>query len=237
MKIVILALLLAFSFAANMVQKDGNIHFEADSSPESPIGLFMKGKLSPTNEGDSSVETFFRLAEQLIPIAQSKIDDNESGKLTYFRKWCFGNTGDAISVCVYANAELWVGWKVSHNGEAGLYNVTYTPFTVFRGGVNASASSYPAEVSYGGYISVVDIQVPINLLLAQNQICYSGTFYMFPTGAYTAINTNLLQCERSIADRTAWNCDRVHGVEFRHLEFDFTQELTIALLPHTCINF
>ena len=237
MKIVILALLICAVFAATMVEKDGSIHFEADSSPESPMGLLMKGKLNPTNEADSSVQTFFRLAEQLIPLAQTTLEDNESGKLNYFRRWCFGNVGDAVSICIFANAELWVGWRVGHDGVTGLYNVTYTPFTFFRGGVNVSASSYPAEVSYGAYISVIDIDIPINLLLAQNQICYSGTFFMHPTGAFTSINTNLLQCERSIPDRTSWACDRVHGVEFRHLEFDVIDGTTISLLPHTSINF
>ena len=237
MKIVILALVLAVAFSATMMQKDGSIHFEQDSNPESPVGLFMKGKVNPRDDSDSNVETFFRLAEQLIPMAQSKLSDNEAGKLQYFRRWCFGNTGDAISVCINANAEWWVGWRVGHVGGTGLYNVTYTPFTFLRGGFNASASSYPAEVSYGGYFSFFDIQVPVNLLLSDTQICYSGTFNMYPTSAYTAINTNLLQCERSIPDRTDWACDRIQGVEFRHLEWDITDRFTLAFLPYSCINF
>lgn len=237
MKILILAILLVAAFAANMVEKDGKLHFEADSNPESPVGLLMKGLVNPRNEAENNVQTFFRLAEQLIPLAQSSMNEAKPGSLKFSRAWCFGQTGDAFSLCIYANAELWVGWRVSQLGTTGAYNVTYTPFTELRAGANASAASYPAEVSYGGYISVVDIQIPVNLLLAQSQICYSATFNMYPTGAYTSINTNLLQCERSVPDLTPWECTRVHGVEFRHLEWDFTSGLFINLLPYTCINF
>ena len=237
MKIVILALLVAVALTASITADDGKINFQTDTSPDSPIGLFMKGKVNPRDDSDSNVETFLRLAEQLIPLAQSSLKDQQPGKLTYFRQWCFGNVGDAISVCINANAELWVGWRVGHLGDTGLYNVTYTPFSFLRGGFNASASSYPAEVSYGGFFSIYDIQVPINLLLASTQICYSGTFNMYPTSAYTAINTNLLQCERSIPDRTPWDCERIQGVEFRHLQWDIIGGMTIAFLPYSCINF
>ena len=237
MKIIILAILLVAVLAANMVEKDGKLHFEADSHPESPIGFLMKGLVNPRNEADNNVQTFFRLAEQLIPLAQSAMNDAKPGSLKYSRAWCFGQTGDAISVCIYANAELWVGWRVSQLGQTGSYNVTYTPFTALRAGGNVSAASYPAEVSYGAYFSVVDIQVPVNLLLAQSQICYSARFAMLPTAAYTSITTNLLQCQRSIPDLTAWMCDRVKGAEFRHLQWDFTSGMFINLLPYTCFNF
>ena len=233
---IVIVLLLAAAYGASMTQRDGQLHFEADSHPESPIGLLMKGLVDPSNEGNSNVQTFFRLAEQLIPLAQSKMD-NKPGNLSWSRYYCIGNLGDAFSLCFYANAELWVGWKVSQIGETGKYNVTYTPYTFFRVGGNATAASYPAEVSYGAYFSIVDLRLPVNLLLAQTQICYSARFAMLPTAAYTSINTNLLQCLRSVPDLTPWECDRVHGVEFRHLEWDFTSGLNINLLPYTCINF
>lgn len=235
--IIMLVLLLAAVYGASMVEKNGNLHFEADSHPESPIGLLMKGVVNPTNDNDNNVETFFRLAEQLIPLASAKMNDNKKGSLEFYRRWCFGDVGSAIGLCVYVNAELWVGWRVGQIGATGSYNVTYTPFTLFRAGANASASSYPAEVSYGAYFSIVDIQLPVNLLLAQSQICYSARFAMLPTAAYTSINTNLLQCQRSIPDMTPWACDRIQGVEFRHLQWDITDGLFINLLPYTCLNF
>lgn len=235
--IIMLALVLAAVFAANVVEKEGKLHFEADSHPESPIGLLMKGLINPKNEGENNIQTFFRLAEQLIPLAQNSMSDKTSSNLKFTRFWCYGSAGDAISVCFYANAELWVGWRVSQLGVTGSYNVTYTPFTLFRAGGNASASSYPAEVSYGAYFGIVDLQLPINLLLAQRQICWSARFALMPTSAYTSITTNLLQCQRSVPDLTPWTCDRVKGAEFRHLQWNFTDGLFINLLPYTCINF
>ncbi|CAI2377281.1 unnamed protein product [Moneuplotes crassus] len=240
MKLVLLAILLAFSLANQMTREDGKFHFETDSNPESPIGFTVKGSLNPDDESESNVGTFFRLAEQLIPLAQSSLsDENKSNSLQFYRRWCFigGGLGDAITVCAYANAELWIGWEVDHDGGLGLYNVTYTPFSYLRGGVNVSAASYPAEVSYGGYLSAYDIRVPINLLLSDTQICWSGDFHLFATSAFTAINTNLLQCQRSIPDWTPWDCDRVHGVEFQHLYFPILDSIFIDLLPFDCLTF
>jgi hypothetical protein len=108
--IIMLALVLAAVFAANVVEKEGKLHFEADSHPESPIGLLMKGLINPKNEGENNIQTFFRLAEQLIPLAQNSMSDKTSSNLKFTRFWCYGSAGDAISVCFYANAELWVGW-------------------------------------------------------------------------------------------------------------------------------
>uniref|UniRef100_A0A7S3JNU9 Uncharacterized protein n=1 Tax=Euplotes harpa TaxID=151035 RepID=A0A7S3JNU9_9SPIT len=237
MKVLLLiAFMIAAATAASIAEKNGKLHFEADSNPSSPIGLLMKGLINPRNEGENNVQTFFRLAEQLIPLAESKLAD-KPGNYKFTRYWCYGTAGDAISVCFYMNAELWVGWRVGQIGKTGSYNVTYTPYTLFRAGGNASASSYPAEVSYGAYFSIVDIQIPVNLLLAQTQICYSATFAMAPTQAYTAISTNLLQCMRSVPDMTPWSCERIKGVEFKHLSWAFTAGLNLNLLPYTCINF
>ena len=234
---IMLVFLLAAALGASMVEKDGNLHFEGDSHPESPIGLFMKGQVNPRNEAENNVQTFFRLAEQLIPLAESAMKDQEPGNLKWYRRWCYGQTGQAFSVCLYVNAELWVGWKVSQLGETGSYNVTYTPYTIFRAGGNATASSYPAQVAYGGYVSLVNIHVPVNLLLAQTQICYSAKFTMMPARAYTSITTDLLECYRSVPDLTDWMCNTVNGAEFIHLEWDFTNGLYLDLLPYSCINF
>ena len=234
---IIVALLVLSVWGASMVEKDGKLHFEADSHPESPISVMMKGLINPRDETENNVQTFFRLAEQLIPMAEAAMTDDSPGGYKWYRYWCYGGTGQLFSFCVYAGAELWVGWRVSQIGFTGSYNVTYTPFTYFRAGGNASASSYPAEVSYGAYFQIVDITIPVNLLLAQTQICYSATFNMAPTEAYTAISTNLLQCLRSIPDMTPWECERIHGLEFKHLSWAFTNGLYFNLLPYSCINF
>ena len=237
MKVIIIAVLIAFALAATVTEKEGLLHIEADSHSESPLGFVMKALINPQDETENNVQTFFRLAEQLIPLAESAMSDNKPGSLQFTRFYCFGNPGDLISVCLYGSAELWVGWRVDQVGYTGSYNVTYTPYTLFRAGGNASASSYPAEVSYGAYFAIVDITVPVNLLLAQTQICYSAKFNMHPTEAYTAISTNLLQCLRSIPDGTNWQCDRITGVEFKHLEWEFTSGQYINILPYNCINF
>ena len=238
MKVIcLLSLLILSVYSAQMFEEAGKLHFEADANQEGLIGLVMKGFVDPKDVKSSSAEAFFRLAETLIPIAESVVSDASNGGFQYYRYWCYGNPGDALSVCFYANAELFVGWRVSQVGLTGSYNVTYTPFTLFRAGGNVSASSYPAEAAYGGYISLVDIKVPVNLLLSQSQICYSATFSMEPAEGYTSFNTKLLQCERSIPDQTPWSCDKLQGVEFKHLEWDFTSGTYISLLPHTCINF
>jgi hypothetical protein len=234
---IMIVLLFAAAFGASILEKEGQIHFEHDSSPESPIGLLMKGLINPQDKSQNTVATFFRLAEQLIPLAQSTMDAEKPGNLQWSRSWCVGNLGDAFSLCFFANAELWVGWRVTQLGETGSYNLTYTPYSYFRVGGNASASSYPAEVSIGAYFSVYDVQLPVNLLLAQSQICYSARFALLPTSAYTSVNTNLLQCQRSVPDMTPWACDKIQGIEFRLSEFRFTDGLFINLLPYTCINF
>lgn len=238
MKIVILAILIAAVLGASIVQKDNKVQFEVDTNEESPVGFTMKGFLNPENDDESNVETFFRLAEQLIPLAQSSISDKKGpSNLQWYRRWCFGNLGGAISACAYANAELWIGWRVNHTGDLGSYDVTYTPFSYMQAGVNISASSYPAEVSYGGYLSAYSVELPINLQISQQQICWSGIFNFYPTSAFTAINTNLLQCQRSIPELTDWACSRVQGVQFRHLTFEFFDGFSQSLLPFDCFTF
>ena len=238
MKVIfLLGLLILSTYGAQMFEEAGKLHFEADANQDGLVGLVMKGFVDPKDVKSSSAEAFFRLAETLIPIAESVVSDATNGGFQYYKYWCYGNPGDAFSVCFYANAELFVGWRVSQVGQTGSYNVTYTPFTLFRAGGNASAASYPAEFAYGGYISIVDIKIPINLLLAQSQICYSATFNMAPTEAYTSFNTKLLQCERSVPDRTPWACEKLQGLEFKQFEWEFTSGTYINLLPYSCINF
>ena len=235
----IIALLASVSLAYDVSHTpEGNIEFMADPNPDSPLSIMMKGIINPEDETKSDVTAFFRLAEELIPLAGASVSgDGQEGKLGLTRYWCYGGTGQAFSLCVYGYAELYVGWKVRQFGEAGTYNLTYVPFAYLRAGGNASASSYPAEVAYGLYFSIVEVELPVQLLLGSNQICYAARFEKFPTALYTVINANLLECERSIPDRTPWACARIEGAGFRHLEYAFDAGLRIDLLPYTCINF
>ena len=238
MKVVLLiAVLIASTLAYGIAEKDGFLQFQADSNEDSFFGFVMEGIMDLHNPESSEAKTFLRLAETLIPIAESKVKDMGDTKLQWARQWCYGNLGDAVRVCVNATAEWWIGWRVSQLGKTGYYNVTYTPFTYIRAGSVGSASSYPAEVAVGGYISVVDITVPVNLLLAQSQICYSAVFNMEPVQAYTSLSTALLGCYRSIPDRTDWSCNRTSGPEFKLNEYDFAAGNYFQILPYTCINF
>ena len=238
MKVIILAILIAAVLGASVVQKDNKVHFEVDTNEGSPVGFTMKGFLNPENDDESNVETFFRLAEQLIPLAQSSISDKKGpSNLGFTFKRCFGQLGGIIGLCAYADIELWVGWRVNHTGDQGSYSVIYTPFSYLQGGGNISASSYPAEVSYGGYLSAYNVQLPINLSISQQQICYGAVFNFFPTTAFTAINTNLLQCQRSIPELQDWVCNRVEGVRFQHLSFEFFDGFDLTVLEPDCFTF
>ncbi len=64
MKTIIVAALLAFAIATPIV-------FEKDSNEDSSIGIFTKGFFNPTADGESKIESFLRLANELIPLAEA----------------------------------------------------------------------------------------------------------------------------------------------------------------------
>ena len=228
--------MLAASFAISKNDADGLIPFSFDPNPDSPMSLLMRGTVNPNDASQNEMTTFLRLAQQLIPLAESTMSDKQDGSLKLTRYWCYGGTGQAFSFCVYGYAELYVGWKVSQVGTSS-YNLTYTPYAYLRAGGNASASSYPAEVAYGVYFSIAEVEAPINFFISQTQVCWSAKAQKFPTALYTVFNANLLQCERSIPDQTPWKCQRLEGTGFRHLEYAFDAGMVINFLPYTCINF
>ena len=237
----ILGLILAVSFAFSVTHnEDKNVEFVADPNPDSPLSIMMKGVFNRDDQSESDVTAFLRLAEELIPVASSKLQDIKDGKtggLTLTEYWCNAPIGSAFRICLYGYVELYVGWRVYPEGTGNTFNLTYVPFAYLRAGGNASASSYPAEVGYGLYFSITEIEVPLNFLIGSSQVCYAARFDKFPTALYTVVNANLLECWRSIPDRTDWACKRVEGSGFRHLEYAFDAGLTIDLLPYTCINF
>ena len=53
--------------------------------------------LKEIKNGVSNIQTFFRLVEQLIPLPESKIND-QPGNLQWTRFWCYGQTGDEVKV-------------------------------------------------------------------------------------------------------------------------------------------
>ena len=204
MKIAIFALLLAVVLANSISGKDGIMKFEKDSNPELPFGMTFKGTINPVNEEENESEVFLRLAEELIPMARSKMTDPKKGGLNVSRRWCFGNTGDAFSLCIDLSAYLKLGWEVEAFGESSLYNVTYGPFVSFGIQGNISTSSYPAEVVLVNTLHIIDIAAPTLLLVSSERICASSEYQIWVPQLITEIATNLLQCQRSVPDMTPW---------------------------------
>ena len=234
MKAIIVAALLVCALTAG-------INFSQDSNEDSSIGLFTKGFFDPTASGEAKIETFLRLANELIPLVESKGREQErqGTKLGYYRSYCTGTDGDLFNACFYASAELWVGWYVWQNGTylSREWQVGYVPFTFLRAGANVSVESYPAEVGYGAYVSFVDITIPLNGTVGQDRLCYYGNFNFAPGTIYTQISTALLECWWNITPLSDSNCNKVSGPNFEHLEYALWDGYTNAFVPSTCFNY
>ena len=239
MKVLLILALIALTAMPMSISKntDGNVEFVSDPNPNSPLSFMLKGILNPEDSTQNDVRAFFRLAEQLIPVAESLMGKENDEGLKLTRYWCYGSTGQAFSFCVYGWAELYIGWRINQVGETGGYNLTYVPYAYLRAGGNATVSSYPAEAAYGLYFSIAEVEAPFNFLVGSTQVCTGAKFNKFPTGLYTTINANLLQCQRSVPDMTPWVCTKIYGTGFRHLEYFFDAGLSYNLIPYTCINF
>jgi hypothetical protein len=194
MKTIIISLLLVIAFSAKVT-------FEKDSHESSPISILTKGFFDPSVSGEAKISAFLRLANELIPLAEvtAPAGNHAGKKLGFFTPYCYGNLGDLFSGCININAGLYVGWtatqnSISYTSGAPLYNLTYVPFVTLSGGVNASIASYPAQVSYGVYLQIVNIQIPTYLAIGQNAVCYSSMLNFQPGAIYTQIGTALLQC-------------------------------------------
>jgi hypothetical protein len=163
MKSIIFAAVLALALCSP-------IEFAQDSNEEGAFGILTKGFFNPTTSGENKIESFLRLANELIPLAEMKSSRSEpqGQRLGLGKQWCTGQEGDLFNACVTVTADLWIGWNVTQNGTVGSYSVTYTPFTYLRAGAGVLVESYPAQVGYGGYVSFVNIQIPIFALVGQN---------------------------------------------------------------------
>lgn len=234
---ILIVLVVVMVSATDMWEDTGKLKFDTDPFPESPISVMMKGTVNPRDESENHVQSFFRLAEQLIPIAEASYNDKKTDNVQWTGQWCFGGIGPFSSLCFYFTAEMWIGWHSEHEGTTGFYNLTYTPYNFFRVGGNVSVSSDPADVSYGAYFNVLDMEVPVNLLLARDRICYSGKVDLGPVGVIGSIKLNLLQCLRSVPDKTQWECDKVKGAEFRHIILPVLPSAHHEILPYDCIEF
>lgn len=107
MKTIILAALLVLALSSK-------VEFAQDSNSESNFGVFAKGFFDPTASGEAKIETFLRLANELIPLAEINADSNAPAgkKVGMFWRFCTGADGDLFNACGYASAELWIGWSM-----------------------------------------------------------------------------------------------------------------------------
>ena len=194
MKTIIISVLLVLALSAK-------VSFEKDSHESSPISILTKGFFDSSVSGEAKIQAFLRLANELIPLAEVEAPAAAPAakKLGFFRNWCYGQLGDMFSSCFNANAGLYVGWTVSQTSVSAttgsqLYNLTYVPFVTLSGGFNVSVASYPAQVAYGIYLQIVNVQVPTYLAIGQSAVCYSSMLNFQPGAIYTQIGTALLQC-------------------------------------------
>jgi len=177
MKTIIISLCVVLAFSSM-------ISFEKDSNEESPISIITKGFFDPSVSGEAKISAFLKLANELIPLAEVKAPAHETtgNKLKYGYRYCSGQLGDAFNFCFNANAYILIGWTFgqgsinSTNNAGGAYNVSFTPYVQVYGGLNASVSSYPAQVGYGVYLQIVNTALPTYLTLGQNALCYSSLF-------------------------------------------------------------
>lgn len=232
MKSIILATLVVAALTAH-------ISFEKDSHEDSMVGFITKGFFDPELEGEAKIETFLRLANELIPLAQVEADSrsNQGSKLGYTRTYCTGVEGDVFNACFSASAELWIGWYVNQYNATNEINdqvdwqVKYTPFTFLRAGGNVSVSSYPARIGYGAYVSVFDITIPISATIGQGVgLKYSGTFNFAPGTFFTQISTELLECYWLTTPISDKNCNHVVGPTFQHLAYELWQGYNTTFL-------
>jgi hypothetical protein len=241
MKTIIFAAVLALALTAP-------VPFSMDSNEASPISLLTKGFFNPEVDGQTKIETFLKLANELIPLAEveGNMENSNGQKLGYVRGFCLDQSAAKLfNACFNLTAELWIGWAVNQLGvgmnstdsAAMAYNVTYTPFSFLRGGISVAVESYPAEVSYGAFFSLYDITIPISIQAGQSGLCYSGVFNFAPGSLYTQIGTALLECGWCFTPYCFEGCNKVQGPNFQHLYYALWNGYQQSFLAYTCQNF
>ena len=235
------AIIISFLFVLALTAK---VNFQADSNEESPISILTNGFFDPSVSGEAKISAFLRLANELIPLAElnAPSDAPAAKKLGYLYSWCYGQLGDMFSFCANANAGFYIGWTVSQSASSSttgssLYNLTYTPFATLQGGFNVSVSSYPAQVAYGIYLQIVNIQVPTYIAIGQNALCYSSSLNFQPGAIFTQVGTALLQCWWYVTPLNSAMCSTVTGPTFQQFFWPLWQGFVMNFVVPGCINF
>jgi hypothetical protein len=237
MKAIILSIVLVLALTSK-------INFAADSNEESPISFLTKGFFDPSVSGEAKIEAFLRLANELIPLAEVNAPASAPAakKLGYMYAYCYGELGSWFQGCFNANAGFYVGWTVtqgssSYNGNVPLYNLTYVPFATLLGGFNVSVASYPAQVSYGIYLQIVNLQIPTYVAIGSNAVCYSSMFNFQPGAIYTQIGTALLQCAWYVTPLQTSVCSTVTGPTFQQYFWALWSGYMMNFVQPGCIQF
>jgi hypothetical protein len=237
MKAIIISFLCVLALTAK-------VNFKAESHEDSPISVLTSGFFDPSVSGEAKIQAFLRLANELIPLAEVSAPASAPAakKLGYLYTWCYGQLGDMFSFCANVNAGFYVGWMVSQSSissatGAPLYNLTYTPFATLQGGVNVSVSSYPAQVAYGVYLQIVNIQIPTYLAIGSNAVCYSSMLNFQPGAVFTQVGTALLQCYWYVTPYQTSMCSTVTGPTFQQFFWPLWQGFVMQFVQPGCINF
>ncbi|CAI2372358.1 unnamed protein product [Moneuplotes crassus] len=204
-----------------------------------PAGLTIRANMDSEDLTKSRVESFLRLAGELIPVAKSSLrDEDESSKLKFNKRYCLigDGIGDLISVCAYFEAELWIGWRVMKG--TGFYDKDFTiePYSHFKVRFNFSASTYPAEIAYEGALQLFDIKLPLSLSYGYDYMCLGAVF--FSQGSYLEAfaRTNLLQCQKSIRNSSPWDCDKVLATTSNWTKIRLINPMFLDIDNYLCIS-
>lgn len=237
MKAIIISCLLVLALTAK-------INFQADANEASPISILTTGFFDPSVSGEAKINAFLRLANELIPLAEMEAPASAPAgkKLGYIRSYCYGQLGEAFQACFNMNAGFYIGWTVVQSASsattgASLYNLTYTPFATLQGGFNATVASYPAQIGYGIYLQIVNIQIPTYVALGQNALCYSSMLNFQPGAVFTQIGAALLQCAWYVTPYQSGICTTVAAPTFQQFFWPLWSGFNQQFIQPGCINF
>lgn len=201
MKSIILAIQIIVALTAS-------INFEQDTNEDSWIGFLTKGHIDPDIDGNAKMETFLRLADQLIPIAvtEATAKAEQGQKLGYGNSYCLKPDSSHFNLCFSFNAELSIGWDVLQTGGPGSWIVLYTPFTFFRVRGSVYFTSYPAEIGVSVYYHIADLTIPFVSSIGENNACWTGRFNLAPSLLLTYFYSILLECDWELTPLSPGDC-------------------------------
>jgi len=242
MKLVVLALFIAFSFAAfNTKHENGQIKFDLDVHHTSPIGVVLEGSLDPRQETNNKITAFLKLANQYIPLLESIA--SAENELKYERYWHYNFAG--VNVDVYWYFQLIVGWKVKPGSYSeNFYEVTYTPFAWGGTYGRVNGTTWPVVGSTGTGLQYIFAYAPIGVTLyREGKACFGGDYTIEPVALRTDVFVALNECWAEIIDEVInqvpihLDCNYTAPQNFTLYNVNFTDTYQGDLIPEICFNF